>query len=297
MEYIHLFEKYISRNTSNEISDNTGRIFEILKRDCSNFLNDLKRCYINFDPKFDPIDQIKSNKFFYRGIRTDYEESIIRKKSRKNRKPKDIDISVSNQIDEIFYDEYGIRPRSSGIFTNPNAYAADSYGNLYLVFPIGKYKYIWSESIIDLYDHLKDDQYFTFDEYDFEHYYSEIKYSWYYYFTSDRLKKNYIKKLAFDMFLSDNVDISEKGVSMDIRNSSNFKKYLKEAEEELDETMNMTRDDFMKHIVNEYSIGSGSNLCDALNHDSEVVFLTDEYYLVEVGKISERKLLSLIKDL
>lgn len=286
MRRIYLFEQH-----SNEISDNTDRIFDILKRDCSDFLNDLKGCYINNDIE---------NKFFYRGARlnSSYKEPIIRKKSRKNRKPKDTDISISNQIDEIFYDEYGIRPRSSGVFTFSNAYSANSYaessnGDLYLVFPIGKYNYIWSDSIIDLYDHLNSD-YFTFDDYG-----SDNEYSWYYYFTSDRFKKEYINKLAFDMFLSDNVDIAEKGVSllkkMDIMKSDNFKKYLKEAEEELDETMNITRDDFMKHIVNKYSINS--DLCDSLNSDSEVVFLTDEYYLVEVNKISERKLINLIKDL
>lgn len=276
--YIRLFEQY-------KISDNTDKVFEILKRDCLDFLYFLKDCYTN--------NNIAKDYFFYRGLKNNKTEPIIKKKSRKDRKPKDTNDLISKEIDELFYDQYKIRPRSSGIFTIPNSYSASLYGSIFggifSFFPIGKYDYIWSEFIKDLFDHLKDDQFFKFDEYvTHDGLYEE--YSWYYYFTNERSKRNYINTLALDMIAKDYPDREVSDID-----SSEFKKYLKESEEELEETMNKIKNDSMEYIINSYFVNK--RLCDALKHNSEVIFISDEYYLVNINEIDEDKLIGLIENL
>ncbi|MFW6046289.1 MAG: hypothetical protein ACOCP4_00600 [Candidatus Woesearchaeota archaeon] len=61
---------------------------------------------------------------------------------RKNRKPKDTPTEYHEYADKIFYEEFGIKARSQTLFCNGTPIGVKSYGNPYLIFPIGKYKLV-----------------------------------------------------------------------------------------------------------------------------------------------------------
>jgi len=99
------------------------------------------------------LSKIKSNpNAIFRGMPN--VESVIKKKVRTDRKPLDMPQLEHEEIDKAFYDAFGWKPRSSGLFVTPEPSRAFAYGNQMLIFPIGKVKYLWSEEIADLYFRL-----------------------------------------------------------------------------------------------------------------------------------------------
>lgn len=95
----------------------------------------------------------KADKFLCRGYGSN-NAPILRRKPRKDRKPKDTDLQVHNVIDDLLYKKFKWKPRSEGVFTfgGSDAYFANykQYGNPYIVFPIGDFKFVWSKEIDDL---------------------------------------------------------------------------------------------------------------------------------------------------
>jgi len=71
--------------------------------------------------------------------------------SRENRKPKDMDENVHEVLDELFKKNFGWKARSEGIFVSGDYKTTYAYGTPYIFFPIGKYKYLWNPTILDLY--------------------------------------------------------------------------------------------------------------------------------------------------
>ena len=61
----------------------------------------------------------------------------------KKRKPVSTPIEVHNFANAYFEDEFGV-PFRNGMFCTGDSTFARDYGNLYLVFPVGNFKYCWS---------------------------------------------------------------------------------------------------------------------------------------------------------
>ncbi len=78
--------------------------------------------------------------------------------TRKNRKPLDTPIKLHNILDKMFQKKFGWKARSEGVFAAGKWYFSGSkdtyYGDTYLFFPIGNFKYVWSPKIDDLYEDL-----------------------------------------------------------------------------------------------------------------------------------------------
>ncbi len=79
--------------------------------------------------------------------------SVFRKSVRKERKPMDTTGPLHNIIDDWFEDNMGIKARSEAIFCfgeagRENAY---EYGSVSVILPIGKFTYVWSPKVGDLY--------------------------------------------------------------------------------------------------------------------------------------------------
>lgn len=72
-------------------------------------------------------------------------------KVRKDRKPLDTPLEVHKEFDKIFTKNFGWPARSSGLLTTGDKTVAGSYGNAYQVFPIGKFRFLWSSNVHDLY--------------------------------------------------------------------------------------------------------------------------------------------------
>lgn len=69
---------------------------------------------------------------------------------RKNRTPKDTPLKYHKLLDKLFNIKFGWKPRSTGIFCSGRDQAR-VYGNVYSIWPIGQFKFIWSPVIHDLY--------------------------------------------------------------------------------------------------------------------------------------------------
>ncbi|KFZ25794.1 MAG: hypothetical protein KQ78_01999 [Candidatus Izimaplasma bacterium HR2] len=79
---------------------------------------------------------------------------------RTDRRPKDTPYEWHVTFDEYFNNEFGWNARSEGLFCTGRYDTASGYGDsVYIIFPIGRYKYIWSENISDLYTKIEDGGY------------------------------------------------------------------------------------------------------------------------------------------
>lgn len=169
-----------------EMTDDANREFEYInsvietiKRNCKPFLSDIKRINItNSDAmrrakelKMFP-DSFENFGFLWRGVKKIDSSNILFEKpphlmtleeTNKNRYPRDISYEVHKLLDDEFNKQFGIRPRSSGIFTTPKYGVAKGYGGAttpFLVFPIGDYKFIWSNDIYDLFSEIVDEYWY-----------------------------------------------------------------------------------------------------------------------------------------
>lgn len=110
---------------------------KLILKDCQPFL---KECKI-------PI---------YRGV-MGVEDVLMKNTPRQDRRPKDMPEYLHKILDSLFQEHFGWKPRSSGVFCSAHLGQSQSYGNPFLFFPIGEYKYVFDSGIEDLYVKLRDD--------------------------------------------------------------------------------------------------------------------------------------------
>ena len=65
---------------------------------------------------------------------------------RKDRQPRDAHPLAHKVMDEWFEKNFGIKPRSEGLFCTSNIEQAKDYGSPCFVFPVGNFKYLWGVS-------------------------------------------------------------------------------------------------------------------------------------------------------
>lgn len=105
--------------------------------------------------KRDYLKAVITGKLLYRGVRKDI-DSIEKITPRTNRIPRNTGFNTHKLLDELFLKKFGWKARSEGVFVSGNKDEAYGYGEVYLFFPIGDYKYIWSPVVEDLYLNLDD---------------------------------------------------------------------------------------------------------------------------------------------
>ena len=74
---------------------------------------------------------------------------VHRKFVRTNRRPMDMSDDMHNKIDEFFLKKFGWRARSNVVFCKGNKRKKIFS---FLLFPIGKFKFLWSPKVNDLYN-------------------------------------------------------------------------------------------------------------------------------------------------
>jgi len=115
-------------------TENWEHLKGMLEKDCKPYIKELKG----------------AKKLLLRGMKK-YIEFYEIKNVRKNRKPRLIDknlhIKLDNELNKIF----GWKVRSQGLFTTTGKDVAKRWGDPCIVFPIGKFKYIWIDDTHDLY--------------------------------------------------------------------------------------------------------------------------------------------------
>lgn len=74
------------------------------------------------------------------------------KKVRQNRAPRDTHPDVSELLDQLFEKKFGWKPRSQGLFCYGRRakHLVGTYGTVYAIMPMGKFKYLWNPEVKDL---------------------------------------------------------------------------------------------------------------------------------------------------
>lgn len=128
------FKQFLYESTENKV--------EIIKKDCKQFLS-----------------QTDVNHPLYRGI---WPGDVPKNKMQpikvlKNRLPRNTPKELHNLFNLGFsHSKFRIPARSTTLFCSGNMGQAHQYGDCYYIFPIGKFKIIWSEHITDLFTYPDD---------------------------------------------------------------------------------------------------------------------------------------------
>lgn len=97
----------------------------------------------------------------YRGIqKSNPAANYMKKEVRTDRQPLTSTRDQHDFIDGELYKKFGWHPRSEAMFVfgAPTNFQLSVYGSIFMVFPIGQYKYVWSPDIRDLYQDLPVDR-------------------------------------------------------------------------------------------------------------------------------------------
>lgn len=77
---------------------------------------------------------------------------FVKKKTRKDRRPKDAPKFIHDMINDILGKKFGWFPRSEGVICSNDYMVAEEYGPARAIFPIGRYKCVWTAGLQDLLD-------------------------------------------------------------------------------------------------------------------------------------------------
>jgi len=235
-------------------------IIKVIERDCKPFLNEVE----------------KIGDLLYRGINASSENAIIKKTSRGNdRKPRDMPPQMHKIFNALFKKKFGWSPRQ-GVFATYSENIADKYGSSYIFFHIGKYSYLYSNDIIDLYEYIDDETWITplFDKGN----------QWKSSYHTNRYELNYGHSKKGEWLYNGKKtgvnDISKAINKLDLKNKDmNYNKFKWVPEKTFDEYIkDRTKEamEIMQKAVNTYK---SNNLQDA-DVETEVSFNCKNYYLV-----------------
>jgi hypothetical protein len=131
------FKQYLIEGLSTkEIYD----VVEEIVTNCKPYLNEIK------DPH---------NYMLYRGVSQLVSPTGDIHNTHRDRIPSDTSSSFHKALDEWFVNKFNIRFRSHySMFCTPNMHQAASYGNVCVIYPIGKINYIWAPKMRDLFAYI-----------------------------------------------------------------------------------------------------------------------------------------------
>jgi hypothetical protein len=100
--------------------------------------------------------------FLYRGLNANADIFIGR--PRENRKAKDTSAPLHREMDKLFSAAGFTALRSNSIFCSGDINTADTYGDLYIIFPINGFSFTWSPIVDDLYQYFQNKDITSADE-------------------------------------------------------------------------------------------------------------------------------------
>ena len=114
-------------------------IIMLIEDDCQPFIKDWQK--------------LNTIKWLMSGRQNQVKE-IEKRAVRKDRTPVDTPKMIHQLMDDWFKKKFGVNSRSNAVFCSFNPNLVSDYGELFLIFPIGKYKAISSPVIDDVYSKL-----------------------------------------------------------------------------------------------------------------------------------------------
>jgi len=135
-------QQYITEKEKDELK--LYGIINVIEKYCMPFIKHMKR--------------VGLDDWFYRGSRTRLDDKkLVKIKPRKDRRTVDMDEEMQEYLDDQFYNEFGWRPRSEGVFATSRKSSAKNYGQIGIFLPIGKkYKFVYNPRIDDLFGEIDD---------------------------------------------------------------------------------------------------------------------------------------------
>ena len=128
-------QQYITESTE-LTTKNWEKLKSDINKDCKPFIKEIKG----------------ANNLLLRGVNQSVVPTVFTVKNvRKDRKPRMIDKELHKKIGELSKKLFGWNIREEGIFTTISYEAARHWGHPIIMFPIGKFKYVWSDDVEDLY--------------------------------------------------------------------------------------------------------------------------------------------------
>lgn len=127
----------------NEADISVERMMELIVNNCWPYINDLRR---------QSISSPTLKHLLWSG-RKNENKSLIKRKV-KGRRPLDTPKEIHNMLDQMFKKQFGVEARSNSVFCYNSDFKVQVYGEPYSIFPMGKYKILWSPYVSDLYDTL-----------------------------------------------------------------------------------------------------------------------------------------------
>jgi hypothetical protein len=125
-------EKYI-----NEAETNWDKVI----KDCQPFLKKYGNLY-------------KKRQYVWRGSKKNVRE-ILKVTAREDRRSSDVPKILHDRLDELFKKKFGWNVRSEGVFCTGDKHIAEYYGNARIFLPIGKFKFVWSPEVYDMWEKLR----------------------------------------------------------------------------------------------------------------------------------------------
>lgn len=125
---------------------------ERIFRDCAPYLKQVQM-QVNLS------DIRRSTGILWRGMKgmpdSDPANPCTKLAGNRERKPSDTNLALHTILDAHLFKHFGFHYRSKGVFCSNSPVQARGYGSdLYLIFPIGEFKYVWSDTLYDAYVEL-----------------------------------------------------------------------------------------------------------------------------------------------
>lgn len=250
---------------------------DYIERDCQPYLRDLRSA--------SPVDGLLLSGRKKR-------EAMFQGRVRKDRRPKDTPLEIQELVDDMFDEEFGVRPRSNSMFTISRKDIAEDYGEPFFIFPIGRYEIIWSKNVEDFYGDIVDSDIMNpqliidneipewmWDEYEWK--YGEDRAGYWEYRGEDW---GVGKDVAIEDILEyyndieslseDEIDNLKNDIEQELTwvPEKTEEEFMQEVEDEKQNDLRRVRD-----VISDYEEG---NLKEALQWKHEIMLICDGYYAV-----------------
>jgi hypothetical protein len=269
--------------------ENFSEVKGILNKDCSKFINEM----------VSTKSEILFRGFNFLGDHKSPIKGVYEVDSQRGRFPKDMRMKFSDRLDDFFEDKFGERLRRNGVFVTKNPYTASNYSEpstkSYIFFPIGDYKYYWSNDIPDLFTYVENETFYMDFGLDYNELYGDPRESHGYSYGlgnfrfMDKVLPSHVgrnnlvsyiitMKDEFGLVYDDDKSCYIKDGEVIIRNSSGYKDvpYLEWIPEMSKDEFNNQFDENLDRIVNSYKEGDIASVT-----KQEITFICDKYYLIE----------------